>query len=354
MKDFNDYINEAKAPSPKALEAERLRKDAIEAFRKALKKPNLAKETIQSLKGRIKSLSVVNYTSPSYTDTNFKVIQKSLKDANRDIKYILSMDDYYSKIEADEKKVLENPYTICDLLSDPKPDRFIDLIKNGAPDASARWIAELEKIKYAFDEWFESQGGRKMRMTNIFADMIACKNRAAWAAWSGKAYRGVARTTAVVSKYDYTGEVKKIGKTEWLIAKGTYKSRYEAQSWSDGWKTAEKFSDSNMADVSNPIGVIFEVELKKSDTLLTADVIKKISGYGKHEREVIRVGNHPLPVTVYVNADSIEDSIGMPSRDYGKGARMEVYNRAVTRIGVKGADAFAKTKGFKDLVKDFT
>jgi len=33
---------------------------------------------------------------------------------------------------------------------------------------------------------------------------------------------------------------------------------------------------------------------------------------------------------------------------------MYVYNRAVSLLGVKGADAFAKTKIFKQLVKDFT
>ena len=359
MKDFNEYITEAKAPKPAAIEAERLRKDAIEAYKKALKTPNLAKQTIKNLKHRIKMLSLNDYTSPSHQNSTFKVVISHLKDIGKEIKRELETDAIYRKAEADEKKVLANPYTICDLLSDPKPNRFIDLIKGEIPDASAKWITKLQEIKEAFDEWFESQGGRKMKMTNIFAEIVACKNRAPWAAWSGKAYRGVSRTTAVVSKYDFTGEVKKIGKNEWLVAKGTYKSRYEAQSWSDEWRTAEDFSDTNMSSVENPIGVVFEVNLKRSDTLLSPDVVKKISGYGtgaKPEREVIRVGNDPIPVTIYVNATTVEDIIvgNSSSQNFGNKARMYVYNRAVGRLGVKGAYAFAKTKIYKDLVKDFT
>ena len=359
MKDFNEYISEAKGPKPAAIEAERLRKQAIEALKKALETPNLSKEIIKGLKHRMKMLSMHDYTSPSYHDSNFKVVISHLKDTGKFIKNELKLNAYYRKAEAEEKKVLDNPYTICDLLSDPKPNKFIDLIKGDVPDATAKWIDKLQEIKEAFDEWFESQGGRKMKMTNIFAEIVACKNRAPWAAWSGKAYRGVSRTTAVVSKYDFTGEVKKIGKNEWLVAKGTYKSRYEAQSWSDEWRTAEEFSDTNMSNVENPIGVVFEVNLKRSDTLLSPDVVKKISGYGtgaKPEREVIRVGNDPIPVTIYVNATTIEDIIvgNSSSRNFGNKARMYVYDRAVGRLGVKGADAFAKTKIYKDLVKDFT
>jgi hypothetical protein len=115
-----------------------------------------------------------------------------------------------------------------------------------------------------------------------------------------------------------------------------------------------------MSDVKNPISVIFEVNLKSSDTLLSPDVIKQISIYGKgvdsREREVIRVGNAPLPVTVYVKVGNIEDIIVLNSstRTMGNKAKMYVYNRAVSRLGVKCADAFAKTKAFKQLVKDFT
>ena len=178
MQSFLAHITEAKGPKPAAIEAERLRKDAIEALKKAIKTPNLSKQTIKNLKHRIKMLSWNDYTSPSHQNSNFKAVISHLKDIGKEIKRELETDAIYRKAEADEKKVLANPYTICDLLSDPKPNRFIDLIKGEIPDASAKWITKLQEIKEAFDEWFESQGGRKMKMTNIFAQIVACKSRA--------------------------------------------------------------------------------------------------------------------------------------------------------------------------------
>jgi hypothetical protein len=358
MKTYAQLI-EAIKPKPAAIEAERLRKDAIEAIKKVIKTPNLSKQTVKNLKHRIKMLSWNDYTSPSHQDSNFKVVIPHLKDIGKEIKRELETDVRYRKAEADEKKILDNPYTICDLLSNPKPNKFINMIKGDIPDYSAKWIDKLEKIREAFGDWFDLQGGRKIKMINIFNEMVACKNRAAWASWSGKGYRGVSRSTAVVSKYDFTGEVKKIGKNEWLVAKGTYKSRYGAQSWSDVWRTAEEFTETNMSDIQNPIGVIFEVNLKKSETLLSPDVIKQISMYGKGsevaEREVIRVGNDPIPVTIYVSAMSMVDIINnlATGDQQDDNAKMYVYDRAVVRIGVKGADAFAKTNVFKQLVRDF-
>lgn len=271
----------------------------------------------------------------------------------KDFKKYISEAKYVSEAKG------QTPYTVCDLLANPKPTKFIDLIKQELPHESGRWVKELDRVKEAFFDWFEAQGGHKARMIKVFYELMSCKNRAPWASWSGKAYRGVMRSTKIVSKYDFTGEVKKIGNIEWLIAKGIYKSRYEAQSWSDEWRTAREFATgNNMSGVENPIGVIFEVNLKKTDTLLSPDVVRQISMYGtgaKKEREVIRVGNAPLAVTVYVNADNIVDSIvtNSSNKQFGNNARMYVYNRAVSKIGVKGADAFAKTKEFDKLVKDF-
>lgn len=259
--------------------------------------------------------------------------------------------------DREEKKILANPYTICDLLSNPNPKKFIDLIKGEVPDASAKWITKLQKMQYAFRDWFEAQGGAKSDMVNAFTEMVACPNRAPWAAWSGKAYRGVGRSPSVVSKYDFTGEVKKIDGSVWLVAKGSYKSHYGAQSWSDEWGTAQDFAVDNTNRVCCPIAVVFEVNLKRSDTLLSPDVVKKISGYGISEREVIRVGNAPIPVTIYVSATTIEEAISQKlekSDGLGNKARKKVYDRAVALFGVKCADAFAKTKEFKDLVKDLT
>jgi hypothetical protein len=361
MKDFIDHLQEAaKKPKPLAVEAERLRMEIIKAFNDALKTPNLSKFNKDEFKRRLKQFEGVDYSS-TYRDSELKIIIKRLKEIPAEIKNDLKREALFRREEEKERKIVENPYTICDLLSDPDPKRFTDLIRNGLPDLSdyPKWMKDLAEIKDAMEEWLETQGGRKVEMVRQFQKMVSCKNRAPWAAWSGKAWRGVSRSTSVVKQYVFTGEVKKDGKKEWLIAKGTYKSRYGAQSWSDEWRTAEQFSGTDMANLSNPIAVVFEVDLKKNESLLSADVIKKISIYGKgedREREVIRVGNTPTPVTVYVKVGDIEDMINTSSgsRELGAKARMHVYNKAVNLIGVKGADAFSKTKAFKTLVKDFT
>jgi hypothetical protein len=360
MKTYFDLITEAKKPSTMALEAERLRMEVIKAYKDALKTPNLSKFNKDEFKRRLKAYEGVDYSS-TYRDSELKIIIKRLKEIPADIKNDLKREALFRREEEKERKIVENPYTICDLLSDPDPKRFTDLIRNGLPDVSntPKWMEDLAEIKDAMEVWLESQGGRKVEMVRQFEKMVSCKNRAPWAAWSGKGYRGVSRSTSIVKQYVFTEEIKKIGKNEWLVAKGIYKSRYGAQSWSDEWRTAENFSGTNMENLDNPIAVIFEVALKKSETLLSADVIKKFSMYGKgegREREVIRVGNAPTPVTVYVRVSDIENMISTSSgsRALGAKARMAVYNKAVALIGVKGADAFTKTKAFKGLVKDFT
>ena len=358
--ELSQELNEAKAPATLMQQAHAHRDKVIETLRSILADATSMKIQPKDTIGRLKK-SIAVWTNYNFNNKSAEEIRTILKaDSIKNVKAGYTEDIKYevNNLKKDAA-ILANPYTICDLLSDPKPNKFINLIKGDIPDASAKWITKLEKIKEAFYDWFEAQGGRKMKMIKEFVEMVACENRAPWASWSGKAYRGVTRSTAVVSKYDFTGEVKMVGKVEWLVAKGTYKSRYEAQSWSDEWRTAQEFSDSNMSDIEIPIGVIFEVSLNKSETLLSPDVVKQISIYGKgakKEREVIRVGNAPIPVTVYVKVSSIEDSIVLNSstRTMGDKARMYVYNRAVSKIGVNGADAFAKTKVFKQLVKDFT
>jgi len=363
MKTYSQLIEATKPTKPtktQILEITRLRKEAKEAYEAALKLPNLAKTTIENLKRGMNLLADNGwYAYKAYAyGVQHKVIVSNLKGVTKTINKELALNPYRQKEEKKDKKILDNPYTICDLLSNPKPNKFINTIKGDIPDLSVPWVKKLYKIMEAFGDWFDSQGGRKITMINLFNEMVACKNRAPWASWSGKGYRGVTRSTVMVSKYAFTGEVKKIGKNEWLVAKGTYKSQYGAQSWSDVWRTAEEFSTTNLAQVNNPIAVVLEVDLKRSDTLLSPDVIKQISMYGKGseaaEREVIRVGNSPIPVTIYVSAMSMVDIIdsGMTNvRNYD--AKMYVYNRVVVLLGVKAADAFAKTKIFRDLVKGY-
>jgi hypothetical protein len=347
MKTFKHHITEAKKPNPRANEAERLRMEAIKAYKDALlKHPNLSKITKNRFKWEIENLGEIDYTSEMYSRGSLSVAIDYLKEIPAKIKENLKRDVQHRKEEEKQKKILENPYTICDLLSDPSPKRFIDLIRNGLVymDRYPKWMKDLAEIQDAMELWFDTQGGTRGDKAGIvkkFEKMVSCTNRAPWAAWSGKAWRGVGRGTAVVRNYQFTGEVKKIGKHEWLVAKGTYKSHYGAQSWSDEWKTAESFAGSDLSGEDKRLAfVVYEINLNRNESLLSPDVIKKISKYGtgaQREREVIRVGNNSIPVTIYVKAESIRWMVGV-----GKPKDM-----IVKMIGMKGAEAFTKTRYFK-------
>jgi hypothetical protein len=366
VKSFHNHLHEKADSNFRKLEADRLRIEAIIALKDALKKPNLAKQTKNYLQDKIRWYKSIDYNSYIFKGADFERIIFELRDIPKEIKYVLNQNVDYRRNEQKDKEMLENPPTICDLLSDPSPKKFIDLIQDGVPDWTApyagtpRWMTNLNNIKDAFDNWFEMQGGAKATIVGQFKKMVSCKNRAPWAAWSGKAWRGVTRNMPVIKKYEFTGEVKNINGKDWLVAIGKYKSRYGAQSWTDDWRIATHFSESNVGDVKDPVGVVFELDLKKEESLLSPDVIKKISQYGMgkaKEREVIRISDKITTVKIYVSLSDIATNIGIgikTGREYGNKAKEYVYNKTVNLIGKKGADAFSKTKEFKDLVKDFT
>lgn len=359
MKDFKDFVDHLHEGDKKSGSlslgdvAESIRKETIMVLRKALENPDIAGKTKEILRLHLQRMPPNSLTSKkeirdirSNYDSVLGYYARFIKDKNallREIEDLMTKKDPVYRRQ--EKKILENPFTICDLLADPNPKRLIDLIKNGHPDIGdggiPKWLAKLYSIRDAFKQWFEQEGGSKTDMIKWFAEMVSCKNRAPWAAWNGKAWRGVVRSIRIVNGYKFTGEVKQIGKYEWLVAKGSYKGRYGAQSWSDEWKTVQKFSRTqhhNNTNTGDPVGVIFEIDLKKNESLLSADVIKKMSRYGKFEREVIRISNKTIPVTIYVKAIDIYNLLILDLSN-------DNYRKALTRmIGVDGVKAFAKTK----------
>jgi hypothetical protein len=367
MKSYFDLIhqlNEAKDTSDPWEKAEELRKKAIKAWTMVLKDVELSKETRGAIDRRRYLLKISRYTPLQYSKLEVNnAIKKSLNPevVLKAIKAELEFNKESLKKEKKQKELEANPIAICDILSDPSPKRFIKLIKDGGMDAriDAKWALDLENVASAFKEWFETVGGGKASMIKRFNEMVGCDSRAPWAAWSGKGYRGVARSPVKIKQFKFTGESKKIKGTEWLIAKGTYQSRYEAQSWTDDWGTAEKFSKSQGGSYSDhAMGVVYEVELKREDTLLSPDVVNKISPYGsKGEREVIRVGNKKIPLTVYVDTSAVSEIIEyyepIKSMDTKRATKF-VHDKAVALLGPKGADAFSRTATFKKLVKEFS
>ena len=204
MKSFHNHLHEKADSNFNKLEADRLRIEAIIALKDALKKPNLAKQTKNYLQDKIRWYKSIDYNSSIFKGADFAKIIFELRDIPNEIKYVLKQNADYRRNEQKDKEMLENPPTICDLLSDPSPKKFIDLIHDGAPDWTApyagtpRWMTNLNNIKDAFDNWFEMQGGAKATIVRQFEKMVSCKNRAPWASWSGKAWRGVTRNMPVI------------------------------------------------------------------------------------------------------------------------------------------------------------
>ncbi len=100
--------------------------------------------------------------------------------------------------------------------------------------------------------------------------------------------------TRFVSNPKYTGETVIKGEYLFLVANATYQSRYTAQSWTNDFAVAMSFANSDL-----DIPVIMEIELTRENTLFSPESSVTLSGFG--EAEIIRVGNRPTKVKVYVN-----------------------------------------------------
>ena len=341
--ELSQQLNEAKAPAALVQKAEDARDKAIQFTTKLIDKlkkmdPKFTEE-IKRLSDDLKWFRSMNLNNMSKREISDKLSIFNTASINSVHQSRLMHWQQQMKLKAKDDVLESNPISICDLLADKDPKRFISLLKDGgyemvgfkADGDPIKWVEALNKYQDAFSEWFESQGGSKADIVKKFKEITACKTRAPWAYFEGKVWRGVSRTSANVSRYTLTGETKKIGSTTYFIAKGKYVSRYEAQSWTTELNIAKDFSKQNIAMLEFPVPVIFEVELAKKDTLLGPDVIKKVSGYGK-EKEVIRVGNNPLPVTIYIDI----------MRDIEKIVSDTIYDR--TKVDTPAKKAIAKIK----------
>lgn len=345
--------------------AEQLRLKGIALLQKALKdNPEITSGVKTLLKDRLRL-----YKSRDFSNATKKMIDDHMSSMEKMPEWTRAdvRDGKAAFVrEKKAKEILDNPVTICDILSDPTPKRLITLIKGNAKevldlsygDANPRWVKELDAISDEFNTWFESQGGSKKNMVTKFTDMVSCKNRAPWASYDGKAYRGVARSIGRIKNYKFINNVKQEGSTTWLIAKGSYKSRYGAQSWTDSWKMAVDFAlrGGNIAGHNDPVGIVFEVNLKPKETLLSPDVISKVSGY-KEEREVIRVGDTPLPVTIYVNMKSIKRWLisvtpRISETDTRGSLRKKWIDKMIVLFGVETTDSLKDIPEFNKMLND--
>lgn len=215
------------------------------------------------------------------------------------------------------------PITVCDLFSDSTPKRlyqlmeedlwFQTLVSNGIISSRGysydydepAWMERLKRDVWSpFVEWFEAEGGSKQGMIPKIAAMASCRKRAAWANWSGTAYRGLSRSLARVAKYEYTDKTVVIEGRTWLVASVSYQSKYAIQSWTSVPKVAKNFADGDMNDVA----VILQMDIKKGEGFLSPEVSNRLARNYK-ESEVLRIGNAKTKVKAYIEVKRLVNSM---------------------------------------------
>lgn len=253
------------------------------------------------------------------TDAERKKLFDVLQGIVRDLQKVAEREDFKKSGEASRAVAKIKPFTICDILSDPKPTRFNELMdgsiwqntlkRSGVmkPGVEAwqykppKWLTKLDAYAITLANWYEQSGGSKKTIIPKILEMSSCKNRAPWAAWSGKAWRGFSRSIARISKYEMTGEVANIKGNTYLVGTVNYKSRYGVQSWTDSFRSAAGFS-MHGGGVDGGVPVVIETVISADHGFLSPAVSNY---FVEGESEVLRCTNEPTKVKVYVDLISL-------------------------------------------------
>jgi hypothetical protein len=189
--------------------------------------------------------------------------------------------------------------TICELLSQPTEEAFVDMAKH--PVSSG--MGSLKKYSSALIYYFDSSI-RKPSVHDAILEMCKCKNRANWTySFDGiPVWRGLNKTSRYLAeKFKFTGELVEFNGVEYLVATGTYKSEHPIQSWSYEFRVAQQFTNYTIPSFTeDAIQIIIEHRVKRQETFLTPDVIRQISAHTE-EKEILRVSNTPIQVRAYVS-----------------------------------------------------
>ena len=244
--------------------------------------------------------------------------------------------------EAAKKKVVDSNITICDLLKldADTVTRLIEQTRSSyrPEELNDKTTRHLE----ALIEWLGDGigGSSKAPYMKYIQAMGACPNKASWATWQGTAYRGVAKHKEwVKTNLKFTGEtvVKQTKQATKLyaVAEAVYQSQFAAQSWTENWKIASRFSTGYS---SSSIPLVFETQLTRNNTLFSPEFLNKC---GWDESEVIRVENKPTKMKVYF---SISDSDMF--REIG-------FKHRPTRQNTNNPEKFLRDGYMKELTKVF-
>ena len=353
MKNFAHYLTEASQIAAVRKEAEAVRRKTIAKLEKKMGEAQMSPDTKRYWKSQVeyyKNINFDGYRSKFQLDTLVAKMALAPKHMNADIKD----DELHAKSrELVRKMKAMRPITLCDIMKSPDQRRFVELLLYGASEAALQilkkeqgidilynddmndipWMRSLQSKAAKLANWFSQEGGPKQDSISVIRECMACKDRAAWSKWSGKAYRGVGRSVQRIKRYEYTGETLWKDDSMWVVANVNYKGKYGAQSWTPNWNTASGFN------LGGDIQVILEVELKEDETFLRPEVIEKVSEY-KGEKEVIRVSDRMVSAKAYVKLYDILSHGSSPAD------KSKVVQWAEGLFGAKAAKKLLANKAF--------
>ena len=221
---------------------------------------------------------------------------------------------YHRLSEELSEAVQKKSMPMCWYLSRPTSKEFIKMAKAASIGSSVDSPPELQDLwNWLSGRWTDEDGlDTKKEIVKGIVKIASCKDRADWTyGKGGVAYRGFARDWEAISKYNLTGEVIMDGSNPYFVAKGKYKAKTSAQSWTASKAMAFNFAHDPLGVAGlDAIPVVVVGDIPKKDTLFNPEITNKI--YVGHESEIIRVSNTPLDVTLYIKAHDFFVSAASP------------------------------------------
>jgi len=240
--------------------------------------------------------------------------------------------------------------TICELLSQPTEEAFVDMVHRLASFNPIK--SSLQKYSNAIRMYFDSSGDVKSGFDDIIVDMSKCKNRANWTySFDNQlVWRGFSKTARYLGeRFKFTGELVELNGVIYLVATGTYKTDYPIQSWSYEFRVAQEFTNYSPPSDEDTIQTIIEYRIKRKETFLTPDVIRQVSPHPE-EKEVLRVSNTPIQVRAYVSLWSAWGNL--VDLDIGNADEIDIKTFKTRLAKITGEDAL-KRMSTSNLWKHF-
>lgn len=228
--------------------------------------------------------------------------------------------------------------TICWFLSQETPDQFRFILDAHKYGSLSEIPLPSRKYAIACYKWFHTKGKSKDAFLPFILEMAKCPNRADWTKYrGGVAFRGTTRKAEDVKKMKLTGI--STDNPNYFVGEGMYVSKFQAQSWSVSIGVAEEFATTG----AKGCPIIYEINLDPNETLFDPDKQDDIIGYEYDwEKEVLRIGNKPTKVRMYVSMKWWEmwlKKLPYKGKDIGK----KRYAALVKTVGKSNAQVFLKS-----------